>query len=183
MNEPGEPYTFSDGAIPCQVPGHQHVAACESSLGWQLPFCAPHVEALPRRLLERMTAVAGASIYETENHALAVELLEKGKAAIAKRIETWAKTANSAQCLALLLELLIMRDARNDGDTAYKRALPVLGIDPKRVAKLVIDDDGKAKKPKGSPAAASTAPAPKSKRKPKGQAAKKLAGKRKKAAA
>ncbi|HEU4619201.1 MAG TPA: hypothetical protein VFV10_14270 [Gammaproteobacteria bacterium] len=71
--------TWSDAAIPCQVPGHEHVAACDSDTGFRLPFCEPHFDALPVRLQRKLIEVAEASIYETENHAVALDLLVEGK--------------------------------------------------------------------------------------------------------
>jgi hypothetical protein len=53
---------------PCAVPGHDHVEACSSDMGYALPFCDPHFAALPTAQQRKLIALAGASIYEIEQH-------------------------------------------------------------------------------------------------------------------
>lgn len=64
--------------IPCQFPGHDHVPAADSATGYQLPFCAPHNDALPIRLQRPMHEVAEASIYELEQHDRARASIDAG---------------------------------------------------------------------------------------------------------
>jgi ParB/RepB/Spo0J family partition protein len=63
------------------------------------------------------------------------------------RIRAWSDDQPAPVLLGLLLELLVGRDARDDGDTAFKRALKVLGVDAKEVARAVLSKPrGKAAK-------------------------------------
>lgn len=72
--------------IPCQVQGHDHVGASESSTGYQLPFCAPHFDALPDRLAVELLEVAQETVFDTLAQATARALVAKAKKRLESRI-------------------------------------------------------------------------------------------------
>lgn len=65
------------------------------------------------------------------------------------RVTLWAKEQPANVLLALLLELLVSRDERNDGETAQKRALKLLGVDAKKIAAKVTATAKEKKTAKG----------------------------------
>lgn len=86
------------------------------------------------------------------------------------RIRLWTKDQTVPVLLALLLEILVSRDARNDGETAHKRALKALGVDPKKVAAEGAAVAAATREKKAAPAAKKAKgkrPAKKAKRKAK----------------
>lgn len=66
------------------------------------------------------------------------------------RVRAWSEDKPTPVLLGLLLELLVGRDARDDGDTSFKRALKVLGVDAKGITQDVLKRPRGKAEPEGS---------------------------------
>lgn len=68
----------------CSAPGCKKGARASGSTGYALPFCLPHLEALPARTYSALERMASASVYDRAAVAEAWRLLERAKRALAR---------------------------------------------------------------------------------------------------
>ena len=68
------------GIATCPL-GHS-VPTAQTDFGYDLPFCEPHMALLPPGLQGELEQVAGASIFEVEEHEKARELVERATEAV-----------------------------------------------------------------------------------------------------